>query len=277
MSLSRLTIGAAAALFASALSVDPRVHARAPLSPRPVLTHEIAAVVPDHEAPAIVGYADGPVDRDVEVEVTADPHGGHRVVLRRRGYLVSLRHAEARAAGEDWAALHLATRPGQGEVVEDRLVWEATRISGKDRGAPETTRGLVMLSARNGALSAELHRAGEIEAAGAWKSALASCAAHRDGLGGFSVLCRFAKGVQHVGVANVTAARALDDVWVSSGASPVVRLDLPYQAGGAAGRVVGFSFGMSSVALRVEASFPEWEPATLLFDEAQRGQPAAPR
>ena len=42
------------------------------------------------------------------------------------------------------------------------------------------------------------------------------------------------------------------------------------------GRVIGFSYGMSSVALRAEASFPEGEPATLLIDEAQRGQPAAP-
>ena len=91
------------------------------------------------------------------------------------------------------------------------------------------------------------------------------------------MLCRFAKGVVHVGAANVTGARSLDDVWVTGGPSPVVRVDLPYLPGGAEGRVIGFSHGLHSVALRVEASFPEGEAATLLIDEAQRAQPAAPR
>lgn len=272
MSLPRLATGAAAALFATGLSVDPRVRAPAPIPPRPLVVRESpAGATRTIGATDSVRRVDGPVAREVEVEVTADPRGGSRVVVRRRGHLVSLRHEEARAAGEDWAAMHLATRAGQREGVRDRLVWETTRPA-----TLETTRGIVELTAGAGGLRAELHRADPIRAAGAWKSALATCAAQHDGLGGFTVLCRFAKGARHVGVANVTGARSLDDVWVTAGPSPLVRLDLPIQSGGAQGRVIGFSHGNSSVVIRAEASFPEGEAATLVIDEAQRGQPAAP-
>lgn len=270
MSLSRLATGFAATLFATAVSVDPRVHAPAPIPPRPIIAREATPRV--EAATDTIGHADGPAPRDVEVEITPEPRGGHRVVVRRRGYLVSLRHQDARAAGEDWAAMHLATRSGQRDGVRDRLIWEATRP-----GTLETTRGIVKLTATGGALAAELQQADPIRAAGAWKSAVATCAAQHDGLGGFTVLCRFPKGVLHVGAANVTGARSLDDVWVTSGPSPMVRLDLPYQPDGAEGRVIGFSHGLRSVALRAEASFPDGEAATLMIDEAQRAQPEAPR
>ena len=269
MSLSRLPTGAAAALFASALSVDPRVRAPAPIPPRPLLAREISR--PSPPAHAIVEKAGRAVDVDLEVELTPDPHGGHRLVLRRRGHLVSLRHENARAAGEDWTSIHLARRPDGLDHVQDRLIWETTRLKTLD-----TMRGIVAVSLAGRELHAELLPADRPESAGGWKSALATCAAQHDGLGGFTVLCRFAKGARHVGAANVTGARSLDDVWVTSGPSPLVRLELPYQAGGAQGRVIGFSHGMNAVALRVEASFPEGEPATLVIDEAQRGQPSAP-
>jgi hypothetical protein len=191
-------------------------------------------------------------------------------VLRRPGWLVSLRHEDARAAGEDFTAMHLTARPGA-SGGRDRLVWETTRPN-----TLETTRGLVQLTVTGGTMRAEIASARAPEPAGAWKSKRATCAAHRDGLGGFTVLCRFAKGIQHLAVANVTGARTLEDAWITAGSSPIVRLDLPRRPAGAEGRVIGFSSGNIGVALRAEASFPEGEAATLLLEESERAQPVAP-
>src|SRR5262249_4905976 len=109
--------------------------------------------------------------------------------------------------------------------------------------------------------------------AGSFKSAHATCAGHHDGLGGFTVLCRFAKAARHVGVANVTSARSLDDAWVVGDKAPLVRLDLPLAPGAAQGRVIGFSYGVSGVVLRAEAAWPEGEQASLVIEESERAQP----
>jgi hypothetical protein len=264
----RLATLAAAALFASGVSFDPAQTAPGRAArPRPVIAAE---PVTHAEPPEILTPSDAPLPAGVTVEVTSAAGGGHRVVLRRAGFLVSLRHEDARAAGEDWAAMALTARPGAG-LAQDRLVWETTRPA-----TLETTRGLVTLTLQGTAMTAQLAAAAPPAPAGAWKSKRAACAAHRDGLGGFAVLCRLERGARHVGVANVTGARVLDDAWLMEGPSPVVRLDLPRRADGAEGRVIGFSWGRAGVALRAEASFPAGEAATLLIEETERAQPQAP-
>ncbi len=270
MSTPRPVLTAAAALFAATLSVDPSTRSASP-PPRPPVSAPAAS--PDAPAlraspatPRIEALAD-PAPRDVEVEVVPDERGGHRVRVRRRGYLVSLRNETARAAGQDWALVRVTAQPGEGATA-GRLVWETTRPD-----SLETTRGVVLLSGDGERLSAELRAARAPEPAEAWASQRARCAAQHDGLGGFTVLCGFAKGVRVTGVANVTGAYSLDDVWLVPGPIPVVRLDLPGSPDGAEGRVIGLVQGVTGVALRVEASFPEGEAASLLFGESERVQP----
>lgn len=266
--IARLTTLATAAFFATGISIDPAVRALdRPVRQRPVIAAERATITKPRDT---IDPTDTPPPRDVTVEITPDARGGHRVVLRRPGWFVSLRHEDARAAGDDWAAMHLTAQPGA-SGGRDRLVWETTRPA-----TLETIRGLVQLTVQDGAIRAEIGSARAPQPAGAWKSKRATCAAHRDGLGGFTVLCRFAKGIRHLAVANVTGARALDDAWITAGSSPIVRLDLPRRPGGAEGRVIGFSSGNMGVALRAEASFPEGEAATLLLEESERAQPVAP-
>lgn len=268
MSAPRFATIFAAAFFASGVSINPAVRATdRPVRHRPAIAADRAVITEPRDT---VESLDTPPPADVAVEITPDPRGGHRIVLRRPGFLVSLRHESARAAGDDWSAIHLTAQPGQ-NAGRDRLVWETTNPT-----TLATTRGLVSLTLSGGSMRAALSSARDPEPAGAWKSKRATCAAHRDGLGGFTVLCRFAKGVQHVGVANVTGARALDDAWITAGSSPIVRLDLPRRPGGAEGRVIGFTSGRSGIALRAEASFPEGEAATLLLEESERVQPLAP-
>lgn len=265
MSAPRLLTLGTAAFFASGVSIDPELRAidRAP-RPRPAIAKEPPKAEP-------VGRIEtaGDAPADVRVEVTPDARG-HRVVVRRTGFLVSLRHEDARAAGEDHAAMHLAARAGDGRAA-DRLVWETTRPA-----TLGTDRGVITLSLAGGTLRADIVSARAPEPFSEHRSKHATCAAHRDGLGGFTVLCRFAKGTKHIGAANVTGAASQTDVWLTSGPSPIVRLDLPRNEGGAEGRVIGFSFGTTGVVLRAEATFPEGGKAALLLEESSRAQPLAP-
>jgi hypothetical protein len=264
MSTPRLLSGLAALVFASGISVDPGVRAT-PLRPRAQLA--VAEPAPAPAAPPGIALAEAPAPRDVVVKVTSDPRGGHRVVVERPGHLVSLRHEDARAAGKDSAAMRVEARPGRG-AAEDRLIWESTRLD-----TLETTRGLVRLVERSGAITHEVALAAPPAAATSWKNARGSCSGQHDGLGGFTVLCRFAKGARDVGAANVTGARTLDDTWLVPGPAPVVRLDLARAPGSASGRVIGFSHGATGHVLLVEASFPEGEPPALVIHEATRAQP----
>jgi hypothetical protein len=278
MSTSRLATGVVAAVFATMVSVDPRLHGAPPPRPR-------AHVITPERAPEVRGTAgaipttEAAPPADLLIDVTRDGRDGHRVVLRRRGYLVSLRHEDARAAGTDWAAMRVGARapraapalPPDTKVLEetrDRLIWETTKLDGV-----ETTRGVVSIWFEGQEIRSKLLLAPAPEPAGSFKSAHATCAAHRDGLGGFTVLCRFPRGVRHVGAANVTGARSLDDAWVTGGASPLVRLDLPLAPGAAEGRVIGLSHGASGVVLRAEAAWPEGEQASLVIHESERVQP----
>ncbi len=156
MSTPRPIVGAAAAFFAASVSVDPGSRAPAP-RPRPVVAVTAAA---EPASPPAVEPTGAPAPRDVEVEITPDARLGHRVVVRRRGYLVSLRNESARAAGKDWAVMHVAPTPGKG-ATGGRLIWETTRLD-----ALETTRGVVLLGGDGSSLSAELRAAHDPEPAG---------------------------------------------------------------------------------------------------------------
>jgi hypothetical protein len=264
MSTSRAFTFVVAGFMAAAISFDPR--ASSPSAPHPVAASDATA----HAAPPSV-EATGPAPEDVEVEITPDGRSAHRVVVRRRGFLVSLRNEDARSAGEDWTALRISPREGAVGVT-GRLIWETTRLDGKDGLATE--RGLVRLTGDGTGLSGTLLSAAPPVPATSWKSPRATCSGLHDGLGGFTVLCHFAKGVRVSGVANVTRARSLDDTWLVPGSpSPLVRLDLPRSPGGADARIAGMVQGATGAVLRAEASFFEGEEATLLVQESERAQP----
>ena len=264
MSAPRPLVAAVGAFLASGVSVDPSVRAR---PPRPPIELAIPEAAPAR--PPVLGEATGPAPADVQVEVTPDGRGAHRVVVRRRGFLVSLRSEDARAAGRDWTAMRVSSAAGRGASA-GRLVWETTGLDGRGLA---TERGLVTLRGDGASLTGELQRAASPELVTTWKSAHATCAGQHDGLGGFTALCRFAKGVRVSGAANVTGARSLDDVWLEPGPSPLVRLDLPRSRGGAEGRVIGLTSGATAIVLNVEASFPVGEEATLVFHASERVQP----
>ena len=95
MSTSRVLTALVAGFMAMGLSRGPQA-ARA-LVPRPPAGHG------SNGAPELPSLdPTGPAPRDVEVEITPDGRGAHRVVVRRRGFLVSLRNEDARSAGQDW-------------------------------------------------------------------------------------------------------------------------------------------------------------------------------
>src|SRR6185436_2181006 len=147
VSLSRPALGAAAALFSSLLSLDPGVSAppRPSRPARPLITPSPdPAPVGSAAAPPPVDVLDAVVPEDLRVEVRLDPRGhGRNVVVSRPGHLVALGHGAIRAAGKDWASMHIETsgsgeepsrsskksgvpakRPGDREI--DRLIWETT-------------------------------------------------------------------------------------------------------------------------------------------------------
>jgi hypothetical protein len=267
MSMSRLSAVPIAVFLATGISVDPGGGRSAP-PPRPRVSVAHAEVP---SAPPGIDPSSEPVPSDVTVEVTPADHGAHRVVVRRPGFLVSLRNEDARSAGVDWTAMRVSPKEGGGRAA-GRLVWETTHLS-PIADDLATTRGLVILAGDGGALGAELRMASTPAPAATWSRARTKCVGQHDGLGGFTVLCRFAKGVRVTGAANVTSARSLDDVWLTPGQSPLVRLDMPRSPGGAEGRVVGITQGIKGVVLRVEASFPEGDPPALVVEESERAQP----
>lgn len=266
MSTSRLFTLAVAAFFGSTVSIVPGGSPAPPsVASRPTVA--VAEVAP--AAPPGIELVGGSPPRDVELEVAPDGHGDHRVVVRRRGFLVSLRNEDARSAGQDWTALRISPRAGRGGPA-GRLIWETTPLEGL-----ETTRGTVLLRSDGGTLAGTLQRAMPPTPARAWQSPRATCRGQHDGLGGFSVLCRFARAVRVSGAVNVTGARSLDDAWLVPGPSPLVRLDLPRSPGSAAGRVIGMTQGLTGVALRVEATFVDGEEPALLYEESERAQPVS--
>jgi hypothetical protein len=273
--MSRPVTLSIAMFFGTAVSIDPSVRA---VTPEVVIASADRAVVgaePRREAHGL-GQVTGPAATDVTVEVTPETGGAYRVVVGRRGYLVSLRDESARAAGVDWTAVRVAAASHASTLV-GALVWETTTLDGR-----ETERGLVRLRGEGGPVAAEIVALPAPEIAGTWKGARASCTSQHDGFSGFTVFCRPAKGVRVTGVANVTSARSLDDAWLVAGTSPLIRLDLARSPGptpdddaapGAEGRVIGLVHGATGIVLTVEASFLDGEQPALVFHEAERTQP----
>ncbi len=103
---------------------------------------------------------------------------GWQVRLARKGHLVALRHGGARTAGEGEAVLALA----DGEA--DPVVWETTKLD-----TLATVRGTLRLEGAGSPRA--LTRLVEAPVpAGRQDGPLHTCAAHEDGAGGFTVLCR---------------------------------------------------------------------------------------
>jgi hypothetical protein len=262
---ARRYVAVTAVFLVTGISLDPRV--RAVSAPRDAagIAREPARDVDPTRHP--LGEAEAPPPSDLTVQVTNDRLGTYQVVLRRPGYLVSLRDEVARAAGVDWTAIRVAPAATSPRLA-GRLIWETTKLD-----SSETTRGLVHLHGDAASLASELSSTAAPESAVSWKGKHASCTSQHDGLGGFTAFCRVAKGVRVTGVANVTAPRPLDDVWLLPGPSPFMRLDLARSPGNAEGRVVGLVRGATGIVLTVEASFPEGDEPTLVFHEAERAQP----
>lgn len=276
MSTSRFTVGVAAALFSALLSFDPAVRAGDAEAPT------IAAAPLPEPAAAEAGITAVAAPPPADLTLTISPEAGRsqRVVVQRPGYLVALLHGAARSAGKDMAALRVevpeparSPRGASAGVVLDRLVWESTRL-----GSLVTERGLVSLSLEGDHLAGKLALAAPPAPAGENKGAHFTCAAHHDGAGGFTALCRFDRAVRRVAAANVTGLRVIEGAVVASasGADPLVRLDLPLAPGRAEARVVGFTFGPFGHALSVEASSVVGEAPTLFFSETKRAQPQSP-
>jgi hypothetical protein len=290
VSVPRLSLALAAALFSSMVSLDPRVSVppSPERAPRPVIAASKDVAPAPSAAPTPVRALETPPPADLTVEVREDPRGrGHNVVVSRSGHLVALGHGAIRGAGKDWATLHVDTQgsagptravkklgaptnPGrEGEI--DTLVWETTPL-----GAFTTERGLVSLSMVGAELRARLLLAAPPAPAGCFEGTHHSCAAHRDAGGGYVLLCRFHHGAKQVAALNLTGYRALDGAWVIPGKEPFVRLDLPLSPGLAEARLIGFVHGLSGAAIRAEAAWVPGEEPTLLVEESERVQPAGP-
>src|SRR5262249_60872107 len=119
MSTSRLALAALAALSSAMVSIDPATiagaHARLP--PRPIRpATALTADRPALDASSTIAKV-APPPRDLFVEVTPDGEG-HRIVVRRKGYLVAIEYGQVRGAGKDYAAVHveLASKAARGAL-----------------------------------------------------------------------------------------------------------------------------------------------------------------
>ena len=112
MSLSRLAVGAAAALFSSAVSFAPiappapKRAASAPAKVAPEPARSIDRNIDVAWPPPGIRAVDAPPPRDVRLEVAPSPRGV-RVRVTRAGHLVSLRRGAVSSAGPDYAEIEL--------------------------------------------------------------------------------------------------------------------------------------------------------------------------
>jgi hypothetical protein len=301
MSPPRAALAVALVIFASAVSMAPPSRLREEAGPhadtpdRPEPLHANRDEVPEHgERAGRVTESQDPAPRDVRVEVTPQQDGALEVVLRRRGYLVALVDAHARAVGADWVMVRLLPRPATspsaalGDAHAERLVWEATRP-----GSLETTRGTLRIVERGGtagprALRAEVALAMAPVTVEKHEGRGHRCRAHDGAFGGYTVLCAVDGSARNVGVANVTAERPLDDAWQSAfpkQKTTLVRMDLlPPLAGateservsGAEGRLLSYVVGTTGFVVRAEASWVDGETPALVFSAQGRVQPTTP-
>jgi hypothetical protein len=208
---------------------------------------------------------DAPVPGDVKASVVLDGAGGYRVKLARKGHLVALRHGAARTAAAGTASLAIAAGD------EEPVIWEATSLD-----TLATVRGTLRVSDGKAGLRAHLRLAEAPVPAGREAKRLHTCAAHEDGAGGFTVLCRVRANAE---AANVSGEDTHADVWVAGAQEArVARLDLPASPSGAEARVVGYADGARGVVVRAEASRVAGEDRPMLtLLSADRAQPQIPR
>jgi hypothetical protein len=261
-----LTVSLFAALVFVRDLVAPAPPAPAPAPPEAAAPEAEEAAAPDlAPAPVVaaVRETNAPVPSGVAVKVRPTPAGGWKAELSRKGYLVALRRGADRAAGEDAAALPVATD------TADPIVWETTKLD-----TLETTRGTLRFE--GDARPVPRLRLAEPPAAAARdEQKHHTCVSHEDGEGGFTVLCRV--------FGNATAASVTGDdpkagVWVVGTGSRVVRMDLPAPTSGAEARIVGYANGADGILIRAEATRAEGEDRpSLAILSADRSQPQVPR
>jgi len=257
----------ASLLFARGATRAPATPALSPLAVEPPAEQEeVAEPLPEvafSPPPPTVREIGAPVPKDVVASVRVGKSDARLVQLRRKGYLVSLRSAGARSAGLGEAALSVPA--GTTEPV----VWETTRID-----TLATVRGTLRIEGA-GSPRAALKLAEAPAPAGRAEGQLHMCAAHEDGAGGFTVLCRIRSMAT---AANVTGDDARDVYAVGVDGATLVRMDLPVSPSGFAASVVGYPVGADGVVLRAEASRVAGEDRPVLtMLAAERPQPQVPR
>ncbi|EYF02771.1 hypothetical protein [Chondromyces apiculatus] len=198
--------------------------------------------------PAEVGEVSGEVPGDVTLEASPLAGGGVSVRVTREGHLVALRHRDTASAGRDWAALELRTAPGAASPGSAVLVWEATELR-----TLETVRGLVKVDGDAARLvpSAPPKRGASLSD----PAKVHDCVSHRDGAGGFVVLCRLGREARRARAVNVTGSRPLEGAWVVDeplGRWRVARLELPRGEALAEGRAITYVRGVEGVVVRAE-------------------------
>jgi hypothetical protein len=241
----------------------------APADPAtPPVAQEVLAAAPETPSPGqppapaevpAIRPTGAEVPRDLTVRVERDRTGAH-LRVERRGSLVALRRAGARAAGD--AAARLDVEPGGTGATP--IVWETTKLD-----TLETTRGTIGVGG-----------GGEVQVAVAEAPLPVAeeakrghrCRAHEDGDGGFAVVCRTGPTVA---LRNLTSGAPMDGVTTVTHGATFVRLDLPAPRERPNAFVIAYVDGLSRVVIRAEASLVAGEEkASLALVSANRQQPA---
>jgi len=213
------------------------------------------------------GDQERPAPPDVVVTLTQDGNALH-VAVKRSGYVVALHAGERVSVAEDWVSALV-------EGLDRRVLemeWEATEPQSLD-----TVRGGLRITPAAETPTVSWFALPEPVVVASRQDRLHTCRT-QVGESGYTVLCRVSKSARKLSVTNVTDDSLLSNVWMSSGAAHVVRLDLPLSEGEAPARLMGYIDGVTAVVVRAEASWARGEehPTMGLF-AATRRQPVVAR
>lgn len=281
----------AAASFGAARAFAPAAPLPSPLGASGVELSEPPAPELERASPPASGLARDPepsaagaVPHDVTTTVARAEQGKLRVTVGRPGHLVMLRAGASRGAGHGSASILL---DGLQKQAEEPLFWDTI-----DPSSLALARGVVRLSTGQGAeIVATPALIGYPASAATQDDHLHRCAAHGDGAGGFSVVCRLKPTAWRVGAASITGADPREDVWImdarsvstgsidpTTGWSRVdtfVRMDLPLAPGAAEGRILTYMAAATGVVVRAEATRLPGEEPSILITSASRAQPVS--
>lgn len=190
-----------------------------------------------------------------------------RLSIKRPGYVVALRSREHVSVAQDWVSALVAGFDGRGLEMQ----WETT-----DPRSLETVRGGLRIVGGTEGPTVDWFSLPDPVVFASRQDRLHACRAHASG-DGYTVLCKVGKSARKLSVSNVTDETLLSNVWMSSGETHVVRLDLPLSEGEAPARMMSYLDGITAIVVRAEASWVRGEerPSMALF-AATRGQPIVP-